>query len=355
VAAPLSLMSALGTALLAAYVTAAAFGLCRLLAGLKVMLAAESEAKPLAGRPGVMVTERLDVPLLSLKGRILIPSRLAAELSPEKLAMVLRHEEEHRRRGDHRFFLVLALIDTVFWFHPAVRAQTARCRLTAELACDRAACGSGAVMRRDYAQLVLSILNAAGSARPCAPAVFSPRTQGEFQMRLIHIMRPEKRRRKRALVPLLCALGVPLTAGQLALAEGGRAGFPVSPVAEGRVTSTFGVRTDPFTKEERSHHGLDIAAPLGTPVRAPADGKITRAEKLEAYGYLMEVTHEGGILTRYAQLDGFEAKVGDEVRAGETIARLGSSGRSTGPHLHLEVFVNGERVDPASVVRLPGQ
>ncbi|MCQ8184267.1 M23/M56 family metallopeptidase [Parvularcula maris] len=333
----------------------ACLGLARFVLRIAHLTKIERTAVPVQGVADAYEAPSLSVPLLGPSGRILLPAGFSQMFASEELSMVLQHERAHRRRGDHRLYLLLGLLDALCWCHPAVRLQTIRCRLAAEMACDREACGSRNGERRRYAALVLKILNAAGSARPCAPAVFSPRTQGEFHMRLTHIMRPQRPRRKGGLIAIAATLTAVSTAGQFALAEGSSASFSVAPVAEGRVTSTYGIRADPWTKEQTRHHGLDIAAPLGTPVRAPAAGQVTRAREMGAYGNVLEVTHEGGIVTRYAQLDGFEANVGDRVRAGQTIARLGSSGRSTGPHLHLEVFVDGERVDPATVVKLPGR
>lgn len=176
-------------------------------------------------------------------------------------------------------------------------------------------------------------------------------------MRLTEIMRPRAQSNKRAglILALVAALAVPLGAGQIASAQMSSQSteFTVTPVEDGRITSRWGPRKHPQTEKQQRHFGTDIAAPMGTPVRAPGAGVVTRAEEVGKYGYLMEVTHAGDIVTRYAQLEGFEVEVGTKVRAGDTIARVGSSGASTGPHLHLEVFVDGKRVDPETLIPMP--
>lgn len=120
----------------------------------------------------------------------------------------------------------------------------------------------------------------------------------------------------------------------------------VDPVGSGRVSSLFGPRSDPFTGETRQHKGIDVAAPTGTPIVASAPGTVTWAGERGSYGELVIVDHGGGVESRYAHQAWIDVAVGDEVAAGEVIGAVGSTGRSTGPHLHYEIRVNGEAVDP---------
>jgi murein DD-endopeptidase MepM/ murein hydrolase activator NlpD len=112
------------------------------------------------------------------------------------------------------------------------------------------------------------------------------------------------------------------------------------------VSSSFGYRSDPFTGETAMHAGLDFPAPSGTPIHAAADGVVTFVGSKGGYGNCVEVTHGNGMMTRYGHMAGFRARVGQKVAAGETIGLIGSTGRSTGPHLHFEVRVNGAAVNP---------
>ena len=109
---------------------------------------------------------------------------------------------------------------------------------------------------------------------------------------------------------------------------------------DGRITSRFGTRWG------RMHYGLDIAAPTGTPVLAAAPGKVTYAYWAGSYGMLVTIDHGNGVETRYAHNSRILVKVGDEVQQGQRIALVGSTGNSTGPHLHFEVLVDGENRDP---------
>ncbi len=120
--------------------------------------------------------------------------------------------------------------------------------------------------------------------------------------------------------------------------------------ADGIFTSVFGERESPFTGMPEFHSGLDIAAPAGTPVIAPADGKVIFADTKGSYGKMMEISHGFGIVTRYAHLDEFLKKEGDTVKRGEKIAIMGNTGRSTGPHLHYEVHLNSVPLDPSGYI-----
>jgi murein DD-endopeptidase MepM/ murein hydrolase activator NlpD len=119
-----------------------------------------------------------------------------------------------------------------------------------------------------------------------------------------------------------------------------------SPLDEADLTSRFGVRSDPFTGESRMHRGIDYSAPTGTPIRAAAPGVVTWAGEQGSYGELVIVDHGNGVETRYAHQAWVDVAVGDTVNAGDVIGAVGSTGRSTGPHLHFELRVGGEAIDP---------
>lgn len=124
---------------------------------------------------------------------------------------------------------------------------------------------------------------------------------------------------------------------------------PAGPGWENRVTSEFGYRRDPFTGKTRGHSGMDIAVPTGTPVRAARSGVvITSAYNAGGYGYYVMVDHGSGLVTLYGHCSKLLVRVGDSVEVGDIVALSGSTGRSTGPHLHFEVRVNGQRTNPRS-------
>lgn len=123
------------------------------------------------------------------------------------------------------------------------------------------------------------------------------------------------------------------------------------PVTQGYVASGYGARTDPLDGHSGVHLGVDFAAPIGSPVLAVADGVVTFADARSGYGNVVEIDHGNGYMTRYAHNSAFAVQIGQRVRAGDTIAKVGSTGRSTGPHCHFEVWLNGRAVNPMVYVK----
>lgn len=123
--------------------------------------------------------------------------------------------------------------------------------------------------------------------------------------------------------------------------------LPLAAPVEGVVSSHFGLRKDPIDGFHRRHDGIDIAAPAGTPVAAAAGGKVVFSGSAGGYGNMVEILHHNGFVTRYAHNATNLVNVGEEVKAGQSIALVGSTGRSTGAHLHFEVRRDGKPVDPA--------
>jgi len=123
------------------------------------------------------------------------------------------------------------------------------------------------------------------------------------------------------------------------------------PVNSGWISSYFGKRTDPFTGKPANHTGIDFAGKLGDPVEAVADGVVTWSAARYGYGVMVEINHGNGYSTRYAHNAENLVVVGDEVRKGQAVARMGETGRATGPNLHFEVLKNGRRVNPVNFIR----
>lgn len=125
-----------------------------------------------------------------------------------------------------------------------------------------------------------------------------------------------------------------------------------SPAPGSTVSSHFGSRKDPFTKRHAVHGGLDFRAPRGTPVLATASGTVIKAGRKGGYGKLVEIDHGGGITTRYAHLSRIKVRKGQKIKRGTMIGKVGSTGRSTGPHLHYEVRRKKRVLNPIHYVRL---
>jgi murein DD-endopeptidase MepM/ murein hydrolase activator NlpD len=122
-------------------------------------------------------------------------------------------------------------------------------------------------------------------------------------------------------------------------------------VGEVEFTSGFGIRSDPFLGRPAMHTGLDFRGGIGDPVRATANGKVVSCGWAGGYGRMVEIDHGNGLSTRYGHLSEIDVKVGDVVKIGQVVGLVGSTGRSTGPHLHYETRIDGEAVDPQKFLR----
>jgi murein DD-endopeptidase MepM/ murein hydrolase activator NlpD len=123
------------------------------------------------------------------------------------------------------------------------------------------------------------------------------------------------------------------------------------PIAKGWISSYFGKRTDPFSGKLEMHKGMDFAGKKGSDVIAAASGVVTWSGKRYGYGNLVEINHGNGYVTRYGHNEHILVKAGDSVVRGQTISRMGSTGRSTGPHVHYEVLLNDRQIDPIRFVQ----
>ncbi len=294
---------------------------------------------------------------------VLMPPSLLERVSTADAILMGAHELAHIKRGDTWLFAFCGLAKALFWFNPFMRRIVAHAQLAAEQAADALVIRRG-VSRRSYARcFVESLKISSGLSSPQHALVpsFTPFDKRSRRERLDAILSG------RAAAPVVTLGGkvVLVASGLLALVLAfGQAALAVAPPpakdaltvvpVDGRITSEFGERIDPISKERKFHQGLDIAAPTGTPVRAAGDGKVVAATPRyngsEAWGNVVVVDHGHGLVTRYAQLDSYIVRKGDSVKAGDAIGAVGATGRATGPHLHFEVLADGAHIDPAPVV-----
>jgi murein DD-endopeptidase MepM/ murein hydrolase activator NlpD len=145
--------------------------------------------------------------------------------------------------------------------------------------------------------------------------------------------------------PRFQRLGASLS--RMAALERGLKSIPqVMPADRRMISSGFGYRSDPFTGEAALHSGLDFGGPTGAPIHAAAKGRVSFVGTKSGYGNVVEISHGNGMMTRYAHMSRARARVGQQVAAGDVIGAIGSTGRSTGPHLHFEVRINDRAVNP---------
>lgn len=138
-----------------------------------------------------------------------------------------------------------------------------------------------------------------------------------------------------------------LSLARMSTLERGLAGIPqVMPARLEYISSGFGYRSDPFNGSPAFHAGLDFKGPIGAPIHAAAKGVVSFVGVRQGYGNVVEIDHGHGLVTRYAHMSAFRARIGQPITAGDVIGAIGSTGRSTGPHLHFEVRINDRAVDP---------
>lgn len=148
-----------------------------------------------------------------------------------------------------------------------------------------------------------------------------------------------------SLDPRFARLGISLA--RMDALERGLNGIPqVMPADIDMISSGFGYRADPFHGGAAMHTGLDFRGPHGSPIHAAANGKVSFVGTKAGYGKVVEISHGNGMMTRYAHMSAWRARVGERVGAGDVIGQIGSTGRSTGPHLHFEVRINDRAVNP---------
>lgn len=296
---------------------------------------------------------------------IVLPRALMHRLEDRQRVLVLRHEAAHLARHDPHWALLIRLTGLLLWFNPLLPRIARRVQFAAELACDAAAIGTQPNMRKAYATAYLETLRMSMDRAPASPAIaFSSHATGSHRMRIEHIVHGDPRARRRPLLSLaLGSLAMTLGAAfatvqastEAATGAAVEAVVFTGPIIEGRISSGFGTVRPGISST--AHKGIDLVAARGTPIHAPATGTVvvatTRYEQQPNYGTIIVIDHGGGWQSVYAHLDALDVAVGDRVGSGQVIGRVGSTGKATGPHVHVEVLHDGERVDPASVIANP--
>ncbi len=299
---------------------------------------------------GVRVTRASLPPLAWGQSTVLLPQVLLDHLSPAQVRLIVAHEREHLRRGDTAAFTCFAVIDAVFWFNPFIRRQTRICRAAAEVACDAGVVRALPEQRHSYAETLIRTLRLnLGDMGGAVPAMAF---LAEYRLRLTQILQPAQQGRSRLWLFFAgVILIVPVAFAQFAWSQSpavvGAPRMMHTPI-DLPLTSTYGRRTDPFGGQMAFHQGVDFTAPVGTPVYAAADGRVTVAKFLPGFGEVVEIDHGGDLKTRYAHLDHAVVTVGAAVTAGQVVALSGNTGKTTGPHLHFEVWQAGHTVDPSA-------
>ena len=330
----------------------------------------------IAGQEDVLVSGEVDSPLAwtpfgrPSQSRILLPQSYRGVVSAAQIQDIIMHERAHISRRDDEIGLILRGLLCLCWISPLVKSLFAAWSQATEIRCDMAVTANRAPkMRKAYADTLLQSLHiVAGRVRQYPAASFSTQRIRNEKMRIKHIMdgtEPAfKRGRDKAWLGAI-AVSFALT-GAMAISSAANAGpadktkqanYVTSPMVSGRLTSKYGITKDPFNAEKtRNHYGIDIAAPAGTPIYAPAIAlvrEVTDSYKDNPnYGRVVVLETKGNVLTVFTHLDGYNVEAGQKVAKGTQIATVGSTGKSTGPHVHIETYKDGKRVDPQSIWKL---
>jgi len=262
------------------------------------------------------------------------------------------------------YLLVIEFVLILLWFNPFVFLLLRNVRDNHEYLADEHASGS-----RDSLVDYLVCLKAE-TIRQYSPAIASSFKSSTIKKRIIMLTNNRSNNnykwRYLGIIPFIAFLIVLFhtpselsVAGTNASMEGFKltthfeavakpSVFPLPEEFKGKVSWGYNEEAiHPISKKLTVHHGVDIPAPMGTLVYAAGEGTVKKAEELGGWGKLLILEHSDGFSTRYAHMDGFEVKVGDQVAKGQVIGRVGNTGKSTGPHLHYEVHKDGKHLNPA--------
>lgn len=333
------------------------------------------EARPLyfSDKINVGITKRLgsacaiNIGVLNKRELILIPEAYFKTFTPHEIDMIVKHEQCHLDKGDDRCGMILRILRALFWANPILHVIFRNWSEYSEIACDaRVLARASRHDRKVYANIFAKALHlAADRVRQYPAASFSTRNLRKEKMRIAKIMSPphhsDKSQRPQYFLSLgLSLLFFPLSmfSANIAFADSDKqqaVPHALSHIVEGRLTSTFGNARDPFNEgKTRMHKGVDIAAPIGTPIKAPAEGVIIEAtdnfQNKPNYGKVVHLRLMTGEDIYFTHLDGYAVIVGQNVSAGQTIAFVGSSGKSTGPHVHIESHTETGLKDPITIL-----
>jgi|GEM_PF-2659761 len=287
---------------------------------------------------------------------IILPKELFKEGKQSVIECILTHEMHHVRHWDALWLYLQEALQCVYFFNPIVWYANASIHRARECLRDSQALRNSNITKRSYGESLLYFsINCNSSYQRYKPYPAFAGSQNQLKRRIEYMVKQKDTKMKNTLVFLAVCLIAFILIPLAPLSTHAAAADPplfvedvsyFSPIKEGRISSSFGKRMNPFTKKLQQHKGVDVAAPIGTPVFAIADGTVLESEMHEAYGNLIKVRHDNNRESWYSQLNERNVEKGDKVSRGQTIATVGSSGRSTGPHLHFEFRIDGSPVDP---------
>ncbi|MDZ7725215.1 MAG: M23/M56 family metallopeptidase [candidate division KSB1 bacterium] len=300
----------------------------------------------------VRVSEQVHSPFTMGVFRPVIVLPRSGLSAKNSLKSIVAHECAHIKRLDDLQITGQTLIQILFFFHPAVWVAAHKLNNARECMCDSRVLAQNVISRQTYGQGLITWLKTADSIQPKAVLLFG----GQKSALLKRIQNIKEKQMTFTWKQLLMLALIAIVVLPAAARNHQDTGKFVTPLPSGsyRISAGFGPMTDPFTGQERMHKGIDLAAPKGTPVLAVHAGVVTKAvSKVEVgkgNGRFIVIKHSDGLTSRYTQLSKVLVQVGEQVDPGDRIGLVGSSGRSTGPHLHFEIRDGDERVNPEKYI-----
>ncbi|MBN1950813.1 MAG: peptidoglycan DD-metalloendopeptidase family protein [Bacteroidales bacterium] len=255
--------------------------------------------------------------------------------------LLLKHEHVHVRQAHSLDILIMEIFRLIFWYNPAVYLIRKQLRETHEYIADQQIVRDGQAVP-DYLRVLIS-----EAEFRLIPSFATPFRSSNLKKRIQRLLSERSSRHpwvRYAFLPVLLPLLFISFSG-----KNDTGSLPcLKPVKYTGITLEFGFTgTHPVTKKTFTHKGVDLRAPLGTDVIATGDGVVIEAVEKEGWGKLIIIRHDESTESYYAHLDDFTVNSGDPVRAGQVIGHVGNTGYSTGPHLHYEVRIKSEPVDPS--------
>jgi len=302
--------------------------------------------------------------------KIYIPKNFLEPMSLEHLESIIAHELAHIKRCDDLWLKIQNLIQIVYFFHPVIWYVNRKIILSRECICDRMVLSYREMSAESYGKSMMNVLklNLFGAEGVhLLPGFGNHKNALKYRIKNITGGTTMKHTHFFILYASLIILGTlilpmaghvinkadPVVAGEIYAQQvtansdqKDKIAF-ICPMSKGKITAPFGKWIDPFSKKEAFHNGVDIAAPKGTAIYAAASGQVIVAESApKTHGNYIVLQHENNFQTFYSHCDTLLVQVGQQITAGEVIASVGQTGKSTGPHLHFEIRKDGAPQDP---------
>lgn len=324
---------------------------------MNTLIATEAQSNHRKNPVAILLSKSTPLPFIwwNKQWFIILPTSVLSMPRVDK-KVILAHEHAHIKRNDFIKFIMLRLVKALFFFSPVVLLLIKEILEREETETDLTAMRLFSITPSAFGKTILHTIRTSNPVRYPVPALRKS-TKRRLKMRLEGLF-PNSQTTKRkwirtsVLSSLLILMVVNFPSAATLENTSSESAF-IIPVASGKLTLPYGQATHPITKKQFMHKGIDLAAPMSTTIVAPAKGQVTKIDYNDAQGHFMIMRHDDGYTTLYSHLSEVMVSQDSTVEQGDAIAKVGNSGRSTGPHLHFEVHKDNETIDPLTVITYP--